>query len=144
MIMEEKFKDVKKERVCSMVLGLIGCILGIILCVAYIKEIITISYFLYLLIIMGLIVVIMYSYIMFARIRRYYKYKEYIGNRKQVKVEDLKSLFKKQKIKRLIVSDLEYYIRKGWLIQGHLVDIRRLLIMDDVSYKKYMEKMERE
>ena len=142
--MEEKFKDVKKERVCSIVLGLIGCILGIILCVAYIKEIITISYFLYLLIIMGLIVVIMYSYIMFARIRRYYKYKEYIGNRKQVKVEDLKSLFKKQKIKRLVVSDLEYYIKKGWLIQGHLVDIRRLLIMDDVSYKKYMEKMERE
>ena len=142
--MEEKFKDVKKERVCSVVLGLIGCILGIILCVAYIKEIITISYFLYLLIIMGLIVVIMYSYIMFARIRRYYKYKEYIGNRKQVKVEDLKSLFKKQKIKRLVVSDLEYYIKKGWLIQGHLVDIRRLLIMDDVSYNKYMEKMERE
>lgn len=142
--MEEKFKDVKKERVCSIVLGLIGCILGIILCVAYIKEIITISYFLYLLIIMGLIVVIMYSYVMFARIRRYYKYKEYIGNRKQVKVEDLKSLFKKQKIKRLVVSDLEYYIKKGWLIQGHLVDIRRLLIMDDVSYKKYMEKMERE
>lgn len=142
--MEEKFKDVKKERVCSVVLGLIGCILGIILCVAYIKEIITISYFLYLLIIMGLIVVIIYSYIMFARIRRYYKYKEYIGNRKQVKVEDLKSLFKKQKIKRLVVSDLEYYIKKGWLIQGHLVDIRRLLIMDDVSYKKYMEKMERE
>lgn len=140
--MEKRFKDVKKELITSVIILIIAVFLSVFVFIMFRDELI--NYFVYLLIILILISLIITSYIKISRINRYKKYKEYIGNRKQVKVEELKNIFKKKKIKRLVVSDLEYYIKKEWFIQGHLVDIRRLLILDDVSYKKYMERMEKE
>lgn len=140
--MEKRFKDVKKELITSVIILIIAVFLSVFVFIMFRDELI--NYFVYLLIILILISLIITSYIKISRINRYKKYKEYIGNRKQVKVEELKNIFKKKKIRRLVVSDLEYYIKKGWFIQGHLVDIRRLLILDDVSYKKYMERMEKE
>lgn len=83
------------------------------------------------------IILVILGALMVSREARYQTYIWVIGNREFCNIKEIaQNAGKKEK---LVVKDLEYMIRKGWFMQGHLDQNKTCLIVTQQMYDQYLK-----